>query len=64
MDSFKDQRSKLEELIDGIGSPATCLFDILSSSDPLIYVNMQDHIMDFKKKRKKKRRPARFIDIK
>jgi len=57
MDSFKGQRSELEELIDGIGSPASGLFDISSSSDPLIYENMEDHIMDFKKKRKKKRRP-------
>lgn len=54
---FNSHTLELEQLIDGIDFPAAGLFDILSSSDPLIYENMEDQTTDFKKKKKKKRRP-------
>lgn len=59
MDIFPSQSSELEQLTRGIGSSTTGLLNILSSSDPLMYENMEDHINGFKKKEKKKRRPPR-----
>lgn len=54
---FQDKTQELQQLITRIDFPQACLFDILSSSDALIYENMEDQISDFKKKKKKKRRP-------
>ncbi|WP_237732392.1 DUF5712 family protein [Flavobacterium sp. UGB4466] len=54
---FQNNSSELEQLTSEIGFSTEGLLDILSSSDPLMYENMEDQISDFKKKKKKKRRP-------
>jgi hypothetical protein len=56
-DIYHNNNTELSQLIEGIGNSTVSLFDLLPSSEPLVYENPQDHLSHKINKKKRKKRP-------